>query len=202
MKEKGFTLVELLIVLALIAVLAAILIVIIKPGQIFIRARDSQRIGDLRNLQSAIDTYLAEMAVNPGLKWTERDSCNNIFFSVSGTLPPTGWPAMPSGKTASGTTSTAANGTGWLPLNFGAVPLLGLDKLPLDPRNGIQGTINGTTTVFAYSFACETDFSYELAAKLEGPTSTMANDGGNRNCDTAGSVDCLYEAGPGKASLY
>jgi hypothetical protein len=34
----------------------------------------------------------------------------------------------------------------------------------LDPRNGI--TSGGVT--FAYSFACDTNFNYEYAAKLEG----------------------------------
>jgi len=206
MQKKGFTLVELLVVLALIAVLAAVLIVVIRPGQIMSRGRDAQRQGDLRNLASAVDAYLVEMAMNPDLSWPQRGGCTggtspHIFYSVSGTLPPTGWPTLPTGHTATGTTSNAINGTGWVPLNFGNVPVINLPQLPLDPRNGTSGTVNGVTVTFAYSFACHADFNYEFAAKLEGPTSTMANDGGNRNCP-ANSPDCLYEVGPGKATLY
>jgi len=202
MKEKGFTLIELLIVLALIAILAAILIVVIKPAQIFMRARDTQRQGDLRSLSTAVDAYLTEVAINPNsVPWPARGSCSNIFFSIVTTAAPTGWPSIPSGYTATGTISTALDGSGWVPLNFTQVSVVNLSQLPLDPRNGQNATVNGTTTVLTYSFSCSSDYNYEFAAKLEGSTSTMANDGGNRNC-TASGPDCLYEVGPGKATLY
>jgi len=204
MKNKGFTLIELLVVLALIAILASVLIVIIRPAEIFKRGRDAQRQGDLRNLSSAIDAYIAERAQNVSLEWLP--SCTVLRFSLSTTTVLQGWPATSSASstlnTVTGSISQAVNGTGWIPLNFSAVSILNLPSLPLDPRNGQTGIVNGTTTVFAYSFACHNsdNESYELAAKLEGPTSTMAQDGGNKNCDTA--VNCLYEFGPGKANIY
>jgi prepilin-type N-terminal cleavage/methylation domain-containing protein len=213
MKEKGFTLIELLIVLALIAILAVILIVVIKPGQIFTRARDTQRSGDLRNLSQAVDAYLIELAANPSLAWPARGGCTNsttqnIFFSISTTSGswtdgwPTGWPSTTT-HTALGTSSQAIDSSGWVPLNFGLVSVLNISQLPLDPRNGQTGSVNGTTTMFVYSFACDqTNFNYEFAAKLESGTSSMANDGGNRNCTGTDPRDCLYEVGPGKASLY
>jgi prepilin-type N-terminal cleavage/methylation domain-containing protein len=49
--SKSFTLIELLIVLALIAILSVVLIVTLKPGAIFLRARDTKRIGDLKNIE-------------------------------------------------------------------------------------------------------------------------------------------------------
>jgi prepilin-type N-terminal cleavage/methylation domain-containing protein len=198
MKEKGFTLIELLIVLALIAILATVLIVVIKPGQIFTRARDTQRSGDLRILSQALDAYLVELAANPDLGWP-TNCATTVYFSV-GSVPPTGWPTPTS---SSGTTSRAVNGTGWVPLNFTQVSVLNLPQLPLDPRNGVSGTAaNGQSVVFAYSFACDTSFNYEFAAKLEGDAPAMANDGGNRNNCASASVNCLYEVGPGKATLY
>jgi prepilin-type N-terminal cleavage/methylation domain-containing protein len=45
--SKSFTLIELLIVLALMAILSVILILTIKPGAIFLRVRDTKRINDL-----------------------------------------------------------------------------------------------------------------------------------------------------------
>jgi prepilin-type N-terminal cleavage/methylation domain-containing protein len=196
MKEKGFTLIELLIVLALIAILAAVLIVIIKPGQIFIRARDTQRVGDLRNLSQAVDAYLAELAQNLSLPWP-ANCATTVYFSTTPTpSTSTGWPTPTS---SSGTTSPAINGTGWVPLDFTQVSVLNLPQLPLDPRNG--QTSGGVT--FAYSFACDTSFNYEFAAKLEGNLGAMANDGGNRNtCPAVSNTDCLYEVGPGKINLY
>jgi prepilin-type N-terminal cleavage/methylation domain-containing protein len=225
MKGKGFTLIELLIVLAIIAILAVILILIIKPGQIFIRARDTQRIGDLRNLSQAVDAYLIELAQNPAMSWPARGGCTNsttqnIFFSVGDFLPLTGWPDLPLDHVATGTTSQTADGNGWVPLNFNLVSVLNLSQLPLDPRNGQTGAdATGQSATFAYSFACDTNYNYEFAAKLEGNASAMANDGGNRNdCPSGGGImyyyppsvhavviitaGCLYEVGPGKAILY
>jgi prepilin-type N-terminal cleavage/methylation domain-containing protein len=211
MKEKGFTLVELLIVLALIAILAAILITVINPGAIMTRGRDTQRKGDLRNLAAATDAYIADIGTGANLQWPERGYCSstgpgNFFFSTSTASTstfPTGWPSITTGPYgATGTTSTAANGNGWVPLNFQASTIVSLSSLPLDPRNGLTGSVNGTTTVFAYSFTCDTNFNYEYAAKLEGDAPAMTNDGGNRNCTGTDPRDCLYEVGPGKATLY
>jgi hypothetical protein len=129
-----------------------------------------------------------------------------FFFSTSTANTstfPTGWPSVTTGPHgATGTNSTAANGTGWVPLNFQASTIVGLGTLPLDPRNGI--TSGGVT--FAYSFTCDTNFNYEYGAKLEGDLSAMANDGGNRpttgSCTSIADTNCLYEVGPGKSSLY
>jgi prepilin-type N-terminal cleavage/methylation domain-containing protein len=49
-KSSSFTLIEILITLAIIAILATVLILTIKPGIFFARARDTKRIGDLKNI--------------------------------------------------------------------------------------------------------------------------------------------------------
>jgi prepilin-type N-terminal cleavage/methylation domain-containing protein len=72
MREKGFTLVELLIVLALIAILAAILIAVINPGAIMTRGRDTQRKGDLRNLAAATDAYIADIGTGANLQMASK----------------------------------------------------------------------------------------------------------------------------------
>ena len=60
---KGFTLVELLIVIAIIGVLSALLMAnFIGVRQ---RARDAQRKSDLRQMQSALELYRSDLGLYP-----------------------------------------------------------------------------------------------------------------------------------------
>ncbi|GIW67132.1 MAG: hypothetical protein KatS3mg095_1030 [Candidatus Parcubacteria bacterium] len=57
--QASFTLVELLVVLALIAILATVLIVVIKPTDIFKKGRDTKRVSDLSNIEKLLDSIYA-----------------------------------------------------------------------------------------------------------------------------------------------
>lgn len=58
--QKGFTLVEILIVVSLIAILAVVALITINPAEAQRRARDTQRIKDISSLQSIIEQYLSD----------------------------------------------------------------------------------------------------------------------------------------------
>lgn len=58
--RKGFTLLELLIVMALIAILAGIVIAALNPARQFANARNSTRIAHLNTLMNAISANQAE----------------------------------------------------------------------------------------------------------------------------------------------
>jgi len=58
--EKGFTLVEILIVVALIALLATITIIAINPAKHFRDERDSERSSEVGEILNAVGQYLAE----------------------------------------------------------------------------------------------------------------------------------------------
>jgi prepilin-type N-terminal cleavage/methylation domain-containing protein len=75
MKNKtGFTLIEILIVIAIIPILATLVIVAINPTKQFADARNSQRVNDVNNIQAAIQQYVVtNKGVLPtGLNTTEK----------------------------------------------------------------------------------------------------------------------------------
>ncbi len=59
-RERGFTLIEILVVIGIIAVLAAVVLVAINPTRQFKLARDSQRISNVNALLNSISQNIAE----------------------------------------------------------------------------------------------------------------------------------------------
>lgn len=53
--KKGFTLIEILIVVAIIGILASVVVVGLGPAQK--KGRDSRRVSDLRSVQNALELY-------------------------------------------------------------------------------------------------------------------------------------------------
>ncbi len=72
MNKKGFTLVELLIVIAIIGILASALLV--SLGGARATARDARRISDLRQVQSALELYYAKSGEYPSGDWTAMEA--------------------------------------------------------------------------------------------------------------------------------
>lgn len=64
LKQKGFTLVEIVIVIAIIGILAAVTVVALKPQEIFANGRNSRRTNDIAALNSAIGQWLAREGLN------------------------------------------------------------------------------------------------------------------------------------------
>ncbi len=58
--NKGFTLIEVLIVVALLAVLAVVALVAINPAEAQKKARDTQRLKQAGDLQKVMEQYLAD----------------------------------------------------------------------------------------------------------------------------------------------
>ncbi len=91
-REKGFTLLELLVVIGIIGLLASILVINLTGARR--RARDTKRVADIRNLQTASEDYYGKNGKYP----------TAISDLVSGGQIPI-WPLDP--LAAAGTTCTA-----------------------------------------------------------------------------------------------
>lgn len=62
--RKGFTIIELLIAIAILGILASIIISVIQSGKVSARKRDAQRVSDLSKLQVVIESYAADAENN------------------------------------------------------------------------------------------------------------------------------------------
>jgi prepilin-type N-terminal cleavage/methylation domain-containing protein len=166
--QKGFTLIELLVVIALIAVLAVAVVLSLNPAELLKQGRDSTRISDLANINSALSLYLVDVST-PSM----GTSANCYAHASSGNACTTG--RFSGTVSAVTSTSQAVNGTGWIPVNLSAISSGSpLPRYPIDPTND-------TTYFYAYRPSATTTGLYEINAKLESSkyTNQAQNDGGS-----------------------
>ena len=158
---KGFTLLELLIVIGILAVLAATVTVVLNPAQLLAQARDGQRLADLNGVRSAIALYLTTVTGTPTLTVGPfAQGATATCWSLAGTC-------------VARDVYTVA-GAGWVGVNLaGASGGSPLATLPRDPSNN-------ATYHYAYD-GDDTAKTFELNAVLESTkySSLMTTDGGN-----------------------
>jgi prepilin-type N-terminal cleavage/methylation domain-containing protein len=84
-RQSGFTIVELIVVIATIAVLASM--VLSNVNQYMVKARDAKRIRDLDSIRKALDMYFSDNGYYPptGCGW----DCNSYYYSND-----PGWQAL------------------------------------------------------------------------------------------------------------
>lgn len=178
--KKGFTLIELIIVIAVIAILATTVILVLNPAVILAEARDSQRIADLGQMNTALSLYLAQ---STAVDLDVAGVCGTDWWSSASAAANGNKPfATPAAVTAARThtaTPRAIDGTGWIAVDLssgGASPAL--SAFPFDPTNTVTGV---NTTALIYSYQCS-GTSYELNANMESTKyqTDEGNDGGNQ----------------------
>ncbi len=132
--KKGFTLIEVLLVMGIIAILATVVLVAINPARQFAQARDTQRVSHINTLLNAVGERIADH------KGLFDEGC------AAGALP----------------TSTVAIKSGGYNIHDCLVPTY-VSTLPIDPKAGrfssvtdydsgytiIQDSVTGRVTISA-----------------------------------------------------
>lgn len=118
--QSGFTLIEILVVIGMIALLAAIVLIAINPARQFAQGRNTQRVSNTQTILNAIGQNIAD---------------NKGSFNCSIALP-----------SATSTIGTGATCTGTcVDLRSCLAPTY-TSEIPLDPQNGsITSATNYTT---------------------------------------------------------
>lgn len=172
--RAGFTLVEMLITVAIIAIVATAAVFAINPAELFKQSRDAKRLSELKLLNNAIT--VARVA-NSGLS---IGNANIIYVSLADTTstcanlglaaPPVGWSYQ---CVTSAANLRNINGTGWIPIDLTSVPQgAPVDQLPLDPSNVVSSRRYYTYLVSGRK--------WKLSAVMESSkyASEMQSDGG------------------------
>lgn len=208
--KEGFTLLELLIVISIIAILSVALVFILNPAETLKKSRDAQRISDLSTLKSAIGLYLtstttpylggltSNAACKPNASgWTANTQ--RIFYSYSGANAAITDATLDGGTGSapdafSTTTPAVTDGTGWIPVNFETLSSGSpISNLPLDPVNTITDVANVASTDLVYRYACqENNVTFEINAQLESDAYTVSD---NKRTKDGGNNDNYYEVG-------
>ncbi len=211
---RGFTLLELLIVISIIAVLSVALVLVLNPAETLRKARDSQRIADLNTLKTALGIYVTSTttpylggnATNATCKPTPATAFGasgtyKIYYSTPSTSAVTD--VTLDGSTATtpamqSATPALTDATGWIPVNLdsltGGSPI---SNLPIDPVNnvvvGASTLASVTSEALVYRYSCaQSPLTFEIAAQLESNAFTVSD---NKRISDGGNNTNYYEVG-------
>ena len=155
--KKGFTIIEIMVVVAIIAVLAVVVIYMVNPGQLLKQGQDGNRVEAIGTINKAISLYYSDAINNPSTLFMGTSSI--VYISVpdptATTTAGTNCAGLGLASTsityhcAASSTYLKTDGTGWIPIDFASTTFGNpIASLPIDPVN--------TATCGQY-YAYETD---------------------------------------------
>lgn len=174
----GFTLVELLIVIGILAILSLAAVVVLNPAQFLAQSRDANRVNDIKLIERAMNAAIA----TGGL--IDNTQQNRVYISLPDTNGDTlcteyaGLSSLSAGWEyrcmAPAANLREVDGSGWIPMDLTSLSGMNppLSLLPIDPEN---------TEVYHYAYAQRAVLGdYSITARVESMKYQpyAANDGG------------------------
>jgi type IV pilus assembly protein PilA len=144
-ENKGFTLIEILIVIGLIAVLATIVLIAINPARQFAQARNTQRSSNVNTILNAIGQYVADnkgsipseiTTTVQNIKTGQADLCAKLMPTYVSSLPVD--PAVSGGTSV---TDCASYDTGYTVIKDSS------GRIMVCAPNGVEPAIPGSTAI-------------------------------------------------------
>ena len=191
-KKSGFTLLELLIVITILAILTLVVVLFINPVEMLKKSRDVQRMSDMATLNSAVNLFLQDHATSTLSYWGDLAPTTTPVDGPNARVK-VSTPAGTSGMSVvygSSSTPTLSDSTGWIKIDFGSV-LSGppISKLPIDPINA------SSTAPNFYRYAFKANNTFEIDATLESDAYGTGSADDNKSAKDGGNNATRYEAG-------
>lgn len=198
-QSSGFTLLELIIVISIMAILLLAVVLVLDPLERIAEADDSARQQDMRSIVDAMalardNGLMKELGgFDPDAALTNRcvgESNQTVFVSVLGTdasgtcdSPPDDLPTGWTYRCAPSDGPGDVDGTGWLPLDFTAGGASSpLSHMPSDSANTFASN-------FYYTYVCDRSGSYEITARM---VSNKFRTGGGKDIQSTDGGDDVY----------
>ncbi len=186
-RDTGFTLIELMVVIAIVAVISLVVILTLNPAEILRQSRDANRVSDMSTLRSSLALYLAAVST-PNLASSSGAFGNCYVTFATGTCGFGFSSALSVSTNGGNATSTHVDSTGWLPVDFTQIPSgQPIANLPVDPLNNEN---------YFYSYAATTtNIGFKVVAS--GMESRKYGRGGSNDAvsNDGGSFPNSYESG-------
>ncbi len=146
-RQGGFTLIEILVVIGLIAILAAIVIIAINPARQFAQGRNTQRTSNVNAILNGVGQYLADnkgtMPPALSLSMTAEDIASGNADLCS-SLVPTYLPSLPVDPSI--TSGAVTNCSSSYDTKY-TVAVDANGRVTVCAPNGVEGAIPGSTAI-------------------------------------------------------